>query len=192
MPHSPWLDHSSERGLLAIAGWAIAEPLGLAEQPPAALPAQLAELQCGCFVTLERGDELRGCIGQVESDEPLATILPELARRAAFGDPRFAPLRKDEVHGLTLTISLLSPRQPLEAGSSLELARQLVPGEDGLWLADAGHGATFLPSVWRHLPDPEQFIAALLRKGGWGHWPRGLRAWRYHSHAFSAPLDQQW
>lgn len=158
MPHSPWLDHSSERGLLAIAGWAIAEPLGLAEQPPAALPAQLAELQCGCFVTLERDDELR----------------------------------KDEVHGLTLTISLLSPRQPLEAGSSHELARQLVPGEDGLWLADAGHGATFLPSVWRHLPDPEQFIAALLRKGGWGHWPRGLRAWRYHSHAFSAPLDQQW
>ena len=188
----PWLDANAQHALLAHAGWAIGQPLGLARQQPAPLPASIANQHCGCFVTLERDGRLRGCIGLIESHEPLAAILPQLARSAAFADHRFAPLQAAEAPQLELTINLLGPRQPLPARDSKELAAQLQPGYDGLWLSDGTHSATFLPTVWQQLPAAAEFISALLAKGGWHHWPAEMHAWRYHSHSFSAPLAAQW
>ena len=143
----------------------------------------------GCFVTLRKHGELRGCIGTLEQDMPLQQSISYFARAAAFEDPRFPPLTKDELADCVISISLLSEREPIPAGSKEELLAALTPFTDGLWLSDGYHRATFLPSVWRELPDKNDFIQHLLRKGGWSSqgWPAQMTAWRYHSIEFSEP-----
>jgi len=143
----------------------------------------------GCFVTLRKHGELRGCIGTLEQDMPLQQSIPYFARAAAFQDPRFPPLTKDELTDCVISISLLSEREPIPAGSKEELLAALTPFTDGLWLSDGYHRATFLPAVWRELPDKNEFIQHLLRKGGWSPqgWPVQMKAWRYQSIEFSEP-----
>ena len=143
----------------------------------------------GCFVTLRKHGELRGCIGTLEQDMPLQQSIPYFARAAAFQDPRFPPLTKDELADCVISISLLSEREPIPAGSKEELLAALTPFTDGLWLSDGYHRATFLPAVWRELPDKHDFIQHLLRKGGWSPlgWPAQMKAWRYKSIEFSEP-----
>mgnify|MGYP002136090747 FL=1 len=151
----------------------------------------------GCFVTLRKHGELRGCIGTLEQDMPLRQSIPYFARAAAFQDPRFPPLVKDELADCVISISLLSEREPIPAGSKEELLAALTPFTDGLWLSDGYHRATFLPAVWRELPDKHDFIQHLLRKGGWSAqgWPAQMKAWRYQSLEFSEPdgeLVREW
>ena len=143
----------------------------------------------GCFVTLREHGELRGCIGTLEQDMPLQQSIAYFARAAAFQDPRFPPLTKDELTDCVISISLLSERDPIPAGNKEELLAAITPFTDGLWLSDGYHRATFLPAVWRELPDKHDFIQHLLRKGGWSPlgWPAQMKAWRYKSIEFSEP-----
>ncbi|MFD0582689.1 AMMECR1 domain-containing protein [Dactylosporangium darangshiense] len=91
---------------------------------------------------------------------------------------------------------MLDRPEPIASESRDDLLAALRPGVDGLiLLTDDGRRATFLPSVWAKVTDPELFLAALLRKGGWPEvgWPAGLRASRYgstefHNHAPRAAL----
>lgn len=151
----------------------------------------------GCFVTLRKHGELRGCIGTLEQDMPLQQSIAYFARAAAFQDPRFPPLTKDELTDCVISISLLSERDPIPAGNKEELLAAITPFTDGLWLSDGYHRATFLPAVWRELPDKHDFIQHLLRKGGWPAqgWPAQMKAWRYQSLEFSEPdgeLVREW
>ncbi|WP_320150859.1 AmmeMemoRadiSam system protein A [uncultured Tolumonas sp.] len=143
----------------------------------------------GCFVTLRKYGELRGCIGTLEQEMPLQQSIPYFARAAAFQDPRFPPLTKYELTDCVISISLLSEREPIPAGSKEELLAAITPFTDGVWLSDGYHRATFLPAVWRELPDKNDFIQHLLRKGGWSPqgWPAQMKAWRYQSIEFSEP-----
>lgn len=143
----------------------------------------------GCFVTLRKYGELRGCIGTLEQEMPLQQSIAYFARAAAFQDPRFPPLTKEELTDCVISISLLSERDPIPAGSKEELLAAITPFTDGVWLSDGYHRATFLPAVWRELPDKNDFIQHLLRKGGWSPqgWPAQMKAWRYQSIEFSEP-----
>lgn len=143
----------------------------------------------GCFVTLRKHGELRGCIGTLEQDMPLQQSIAYFARAAAFQDPRFPPLTKDELTDCVISISLLSERDPIPASNKEKLLAAITPFTDGLWLSDGYHRATFLPAVWRELPDKHDFIQHLLRKGGWPAqgWPAQMKAWRYQSIEFSEP-----
>ncbi len=96
----------------------------------------------GLFVTLRKRGELRGCIGRIQTDQPLATALPAVTMDAAQRDPRFSPLRPDEVEGLDVEVSVLTP--PVRLGSLDEL----VPGRDGVILEYEGRSGVFLPQVW--------------------------------------------
>ena len=69
------------------------------------------------FVTLEHGGRLRGCVGSYLPRRPLVEDVAENAFSAAFRDPRFPPLTRDEAAGLELHISLLSPMVLVEAES---------------------------------------------------------------------------
>ena len=69
--------------------------------------------RCGVFVTLHILQRLRGCIGVVETDEPLGSSLVRCAASAALSDPRFPPVRQDELPHLRIEISLLSPPEPI-------------------------------------------------------------------------------
>ncbi len=147
---------------------------------PGSYPAPLEE-PGAVFVTLEREGRLRGCIGSYLARRPLVEDVAENAFAAAFLDPRFRPLSREEMDGLELHISLLTPPVPVEAANRGELLATLRPGVDGLLLEDPPHRATFLPQVWEALPDPEEFLDQLFTKGGLarGHWSPTLRFHRY-------------
>lgn len=151
------------------------------QQAQAELP--LAQEPKACFVTLHKRGELRGCIGCLEPEKPLADALVYFAQAAAFGDPRFVALSEAELDECQLSISLLGPLQPIPAQTRAQLLQALLPEEDGLWLQSPGHRATFLPAVWRELPDPEEFLDHLLHKGGWSltGWPQEMQGFRYRS-----------
>lgn len=133
------------------------------------------------FVTLQLHGELRGCIGSLEAHRPLVEDVSHNAYAAAFADPRFPPLNKDEFPLLELHISILSPAEPVAFSSEQELLEQLRPGVDGLILEAEGHRGTFLPSVWESLPDEHAFLQHLKNKAGLPqeYWSDQVKVWRY-------------
>lgn len=145
-----------------------------------ALPERLRR-PGACFVTLERGGELRGCIGSIEARRPLAEDVVENARAAAFEDYRFAPLERQELATVDIHLSVLTPSEPFPVADETELLARLVPGEDGLILEEGARRATFLPQVWESLPEPRDFVRQLKRKAGLApdHWSRALAFRRY-------------
>lgn len=138
------------------------------------------------FVTLRRQGDLRGCIGSLEAHRPLVVDVADNAFAAAFRDPRFTPLRADELADLEVHISVLSAPAAVDFRDEADLLRQLRPGVDGLILSVDGHRGTFLPSVWESLPRPEQFLAQLKRKAGLpaDFWSPQIRVQRYTTEAF--------
>lgn len=130
------------------------------------------------FVTLKRDGGLRGCIGSPMAWRPLIEDVADNAHGAAVRDPRFAPLTERELDGLTLSVSVLTPPQPLPVNSEADLLAKLRPGIDGLIIEDQGHRALFLPAVWESLPDPRRFLAHLKQKAGMApdHWSPSFRA----------------
>jgi uncharacterized protein len=145
------------------------------------------------FVTLSRRARLRGCIGSIEPSGPLAEAVADSAHGAAFRDPRFAQLQREELPATRIEISVLSPMQPLAVSSREDLLSQLQPAIDGLLLRDGRHRSTFLPKVWEQLPDPETFLQQLLAKAGLpdNHWSPTLQFHRYQTHTFCEAESQE-
>lgn len=114
------------------------------------------------FVTLMQEGALRGCVGTLEAWRPLGEDVVANARAAALHDWRFEPLRRDDLDGVRIEVSLLSVPESLPDASSL--LDDLRPGIDGLTVRHFSGSATFLPQVWDQLPDPVEFVAQLLRK----------------------------
>jgi AmmeMemoRadiSam system protein A len=161
----------------------------------AAHTAALAEREA-TFVTLERDGRLRGCIGTLTALRPLGVDVVRNARLAAR-DPRLPPVDETEVDAIDITVTVLTRPEPIAVRAFTSLLDHLRPGRDGLTLKDrGGRRATFLPSVWTSLPEPDRFVAALLRKGRWPRhlwatelrsaaWPEDLAAERYGARDFS-------
>lgn len=148
--------------------------------------AQLTEMKAS-FVTLKIDDLLRGCIGNIRASSTLIESVAYNAFSAAFNDPRFGPLRTDELPLLYIEISILSELEPLDCSSEQVLLEQLRPQQDGLLISAGEHSATFLPTVWQQLPDPRQFLYHLKEKAGLGadEWPSGITAERYTTRTVS-------
>ena len=138
------------------------------------------------FVTLESNRRLRGCIGSLEATRPLAADVAHNAHAAAFADPRFPPVEEDDLERLRIKISVLSPPVSMQVKSETDLVSRLRPGIDGLIIEDGEKRATFLPSVWKGIPEPGRFVRELAKKAGWpaGHWPESVLAWRYTTEEF--------
>lgn len=164
-------DYGTEHGstLLRIARGSIADALGAGRGSPPANEAWLGELGA-TFVTLTKGGELRGCVGALEAQRPLAEDVAANARAAAFEDSRFKPLTQDELARTEIEVSLLSTPKTLAFEDQNDLLRKLRPGIDGVILEhpDEGRRGTFLPQVWEDLSDPAHFIARLRLKAGIG------------------------
>ena len=159
----PSLDEAG-RTLIAIARNAIEQDLFQEKSLPVDAP-WLG--QCGAtFVTLTRDGQLRGCIGSLESERPLAVDVAENALGAAFRDPRFPRLSADEWPRCRVEVSLLSAPKRVEFADEADLLRQLEPGVDGVILECDNRRATFLPQVWEGLPDKRAFLGELVKKAG--------------------------
>jgi hypothetical protein len=167
------------RTLLAMARAAISHRLGLGAAP--AFDAPWLKPLGATFVTLMRAGALRGCIGSLEHGRALGEDLICNAEAAAFRDPRFPALTREEWAQCELEVSLLSPPRPLRFADEPDLVQQLCVGEDGVILEHAGKRATFLPQVWESLPDKRSFLADLMRKAGLPEDTRlaRCRIWRY-------------
>lgn len=165
--------------LLQLARRSISEALGEAAPATPDLPA-LHE-NAATFVTLTQAGELRGCIGSLEAHRPLIDDVRANARAAAFRDPRFPPLTRDELARTRVEVSLLTPAEPLFVADEADALARLRPHVDGLILAAGGRRATFLPQVWEQLPEPAVFLARLKQKAGLpaDYWSHELRLWRY-------------
>lgn len=148
---------------------------------------QALTVKAASFVTLEHQGQLRGCIGMLEAQRPLAQDIAENAFAAAFRDPRFPPLSAAEFSNIDLHISILSPAETLHFTSEQDLIAQLQPGIDGLILQEGFRRSTFLPSVWEQLPEPRQFLRHLKQKAGLpaDYWSDNLKAYRYNTESFS-------
>jgi AmmeMemoRadiSam system protein A len=152
------------QALLLTARNAIGKRFGRAASPVGTL-AELAE-PGATFVTLTQRGQLRGCIGSLEAQRPLAIDIAENAIAAAFRDPRFPPLAEDEFSRTRVEVSLLTPAEPFPVASEADALSRLRPGIDGLILSYGRHRATFLPQVWESLPEARQFVAQLKLKAG--------------------------
>ncbi|MBF0354333.1 MAG: AmmeMemoRadiSam system protein A [Alphaproteobacteria bacterium] len=146
------------------------------------MPGELAE-PGAVFVTLKRKGELRGCIGSPLAWRPLGQDVVENAYKAAFEDPRFAPLEEKEWAEIDLSVSILTPPQRMSFKDEADLLGQLRPDIDGLIIEDSGRRALFLPSVWEALPDPKSFLAHLKVKAGLSsnHWSKDFKAQRFEA-----------
>ena len=129
------------------------------------LPAHLRE-QGASFVTLTIRGQLRGCIGALEAYQPLAKDVREHAIAAALEDPRFPPVREDELSRIQIEVSRLTRPTPLEYKDAADLLSKLRPHVDGVILRDGIRRATFLPQVWEKIPDPAEFMDNLCYKMG--------------------------
>jgi AmmeMemoRadiSam system protein A len=154
---------------------------------PSDYPETLRPLRA-TFITLEIDGRLRGCIGTLEARSPLVQDVAEHAFSAAFEDPRFMPLRQEELPHLDIHISILSPPEPMEFSSEDDLLARLQPGVDGLIIRFGQRRATFLPSVWESLSEPYVFLAQLKQKAGLplDFWSPELKAERYTTESFGA------
>ncbi|MDR1252604.1 MAG: AmmeMemoRadiSam system protein A [Treponema sp.] len=104
------------------------------------------KIPCGAFVTLHKTAAagkraLRGCIGRMTASLPLEETVRTMAREAAFGDPRFPPLRRDELDQCLIEISALSPL------AICPDPQQVQVGIHGLYLVRGGRSGVLLPQV---------------------------------------------
>jgi AmmeMemoRadiSam system protein A len=95
----------------------------------------------GAFVSLHRRGNLRGCIGYLEAVKPLLETIREMAAAAAFHDPRFKPLRPEELADLEIEISVLSPMKLIKSTDEIEV------GRDGLYVVQGFCRGLLLPQV---------------------------------------------
>ena len=142
----------------------------LAGKPVIKYPTLTATLnmKCGAFVSLHKQGRLRGCIGHFGEDYPLHRIVAEMARAAAFEDPRFMPVTADELADLDIEISVLTPMRRIQSLDEFELHRH------GIYIRKGYRSGTYLPQVADEVNwTKEEFVShcAQDKAGiGWDGW----------------------
>ncbi len=123
---------------------------------------------CGVFVTLHKGGKLRGCIGNLIGFLPLYRLVANMAKLAAFEDPRFYPVKESEMKDIDIEISVLSPLRKIQSIDEFQLGRH------GIYIIKGEHRGTFLPQVAEETGwTKEEFLGHCARdKAGlaWNGW----------------------
>ena len=155
------LTNDEKKILLKAARQSILSAFGEAEKPEINYTAYpLLKQKMGAFVTIKIDEELRGCIGYIIAIKPLFDTVCETARAAAFNDPRFKELTREEFDKIKIEISVLSLFEPIKSYDEIEL------GKHGLLMEEGGR-AVLLPQVaTENNYTREQFLTALCHKAG--------------------------
>ena len=154
------LSNSEKSELLEIARETIRSYLIDGKIPEISASAKLRE-PGAAFVTLEKHERLRGCIGYTQALQPLSETVANCAVSAATRDPRFPPVTAAEFDSLEIEISVLTPLQPVQSLDEIEV------GRDGLMISRGSSQGLLLPQVatdygW----DRETFLRQTCVKAG--------------------------
>ena len=137
-------------------------------QPMVNVQWSMFNVKCGAFVSLHKHGRLRGCIGHFGEDYPLHEIVAEMARAAAFEDPRFMPVTKDELDDIDIEISVLTPMRRIQSLDEFELHRH------GIYIKKGRRSGTFLPQVADEVNwTKEEFVGHCSQDKaglGWDGW----------------------
>ena len=164
------LNDEEKRMLKAIALTSIKDSLDGKRIAQPTLNSQFSILnsRCGAFVSLHKQGRLRGCIGHFGEDVPLHEIVAEMARAAAFEDPRFMPVTRDELDDIDIEISVLTPMRRIQSLDEFQLHKH------GIYIKKGYRSSTFLPQVADEVNwTKEEFVGhcAQDKAGiGWDGW----------------------
>lgn len=155
------LTNDEKEKLLNAARQSILSVFGEAEQPDVNYTAYpLLNQNMGAFVTIKINEELRGCIGYIIAVKPLFETVCESAQAAAFKDPRFNELTREEFDKIKIEISVLSPFEEISSYDEIEL------GKHGLLLEEGGRGVLLPQVATENNFTREQFLTSLCHKAG--------------------------
>ena len=155
------LTNDEKEILVNAARQSILSAFGEAEKPEINYTAYpILKQQMGAFVTLKIDEELRGCIGFIIAISPLFDTVWESARAAAFNDPRFQELTREEFKKIKIEISVLSTFEPIKSYDEIEI------GKHGLLLDEGGRGVLLPQVATENNYTREQFLTALCHKAG--------------------------
>jgi AmmeMemoRadiSam system protein A len=165
--------------LIPLARAAIAGELGMPRGARDDLP--WLALHGACFITVTQSASLRGCIGSLRPHRALGEDVRANAVAAAFRDPRFKPLTREEFGTILLEVSVLSELEALRFDDEKDALGQLRVGVDGLIFEYGHHTSTFLPQVWENFREPADFMTNLKYKAGLppNFWHRDVKLMRY-------------
>jgi len=154
------LKNEEKKALLTIARSAVTNKIeGKKEESSSGLTS--LERQGGAFVTIHKEGELRGCIGIFESNLPLYKTISNMACSAAFKDPRFSPLKKEELQLIDFEISVLTPLREIEDIREIEI------GKHGIYITKGFYRGVLLPQVATEYGwDVETFLNHTCIKAG--------------------------
>ena len=140
---------------------------GRATSSASGIPDSLKR-KCGAFVSLHKQGHLRGCIGHFGEDVPLHEIVAEMAHAAAFEDPRFMPVGRDELDDIDIEISVLTPMRRIQSLDEFQLHRH------GIYIRKGYRSGTYLPQVADEVDwTKEEFVAHCSHDKaglGWNGW----------------------
>lgn len=109
--------------------------------PEFSVDSQVLKEKRGAFVTINKGGQLRGCIGYIQPYKPLYQTVEEMAAQAAFHDPRFNPVTKAELPDLEIEISVLTPMKRIKDIEEIEV------GKHGILMEKGPYSGLLLPQV---------------------------------------------
>ena len=140
----------------------------------------------GAFVTLRLNGRLRGCIGHIETPDPLVETIRRVAALAATADPRFGPVTAAELPLIDVEISVLGTPSEPDDPTRLEIGRH------GVLVDDGARRALLLPQVaveWGW--SARRFLREACRKAGLGAdaWRRGARVQLFEAEVFGDSDD---
>ena len=142
----------------------------------------------GTFVTLWKNNELRGCIGNLESEKPIYQSVIDNCLASALLDPRFTTLKSNELDDIKIEISILSELKKLSNFTNYDsFLKYLNKYKPGLLIKKGAHQATFLPQVWENLNSAQLFISHLCAKAGLekDEWKKmDLEIYQYNAEVF--------
>ncbi|GFO69065.1 AmmeMemoRadiSam system protein A [Geomonas limicola] len=147
--------------LLELAREAVTSTVRSGRLASREISANALQVQQGCFVTIKQHGALRGCIGNFTSEKPLYQLVQEMAASAAIHDPRFYPMKEEDLGAFDLEISVLSPLAKIENPEEVEVGRH------GLYLEKNFSRGVLLPQVAvEHGWDRETFLSKTALKAG--------------------------
>lgn len=176
------MEHRAREQLLQIARDAVAANLDGGKYTPDGGGHTDLEQCVGCFVTVKIDRGLRGCIGLLQSDQPLYESVAEMAVAAAMRDPRFPPMSRNELERSNIDISVLSEFVRVENPEEIQ------PGRDGLYVRRGIYSGLLLPQVATEYGwDRETFLDQTCVKAGLGPgaWRSpGMEIYRFTAEVF--------